>query len=57
MKQIPATRLFLFAFALLLGLGGLGLSARADGLDPWALVSFIAAVALVVAAFVGKGKR
>lgn len=56
MKPIPATRLFLLAFALLLAFGGFALSARARGLDPWALVSFIAAVALVVVAFVGRRK-
>ena len=56
MPKIPLLKLFLLAFALLLAFGGLGLSARADGLDPWALVSFIAAVALVVVAFVGRRK-
>ena len=56
MKRIPATKLFLLAFALLLFCTGLLLSHDARGLDPWALVSFIATVALVVAAFVGRGK-
>lgn len=59
MKQIPATRLFLLAFAALLVLGGLGLSAEAKATnsdDVWALICFVAAAALVIMAFVGRRK-